>query len=314
MRTSLAIVAVLALAGYGGRQQPPTDAGQSTALQFQKDLAWKSLVKQCDFGPRVPGTKAHADCQTYLVDELKKTCDDVKIQTFNHVWAYNGKTVEVDNIVGYQNWKDAKVHVLLTAHWDSRPFADQDPDPANHNTPILGADDGASGVAVLIELSRALKGRLKDVGIVYLLNDAEDLGPNIEEMLLGTVYFAQHPSDPKPDYGILLDMIGNANVRVPMEQYSVFKAPDIMNAFYDAMKAAGLDSTFPKVQGDSVEDDHYPLIDAGIPTIDLIDFQYKPWHTLGDTVDKCSAQSLGKIGQGLEYWLLKSPAFKPKGN
>jgi hypothetical protein len=311
MCTPLALLGLLGLAAHGVNQPPP-DAEPTPAFQFQKELAWKHLVKQCEFGPRVPGTKAHTDCQAYLLEEMKKVCDNVHVQSFNHLWPHDGKTYEVDNIVGDQNWKDAKIHVLLTAHWDSRPFADQDPDLANHNTPILGADDGASGVAVLLELMRALKGRLKDVGVVYLLNDAEDFGPDIDEMLLGTIYYAQHPSVPKPDYGILLDMIGNKNVRVPMEQNSVDRAPDIMNAFYDAMKVAGLEATFPKVAGDWVEDDHFPLIKAGIPTIDLIDFQYKPWHTIGDTVDKCSAESLGKIGQGLEVWLLKSPPFKPQ--
>ena len=107
-------------------------------------------------------------------------------------------------------------------------------------------------------------------------------------------------------------MIGPKDVRVPMELNSLQQAPELMNAFYDAMKAAGLDAAFPKTRGDWIEDDHLPLIKAGIPTIDLIDFDYKPWHTLGDTVDKCSADSLEKIGKGLEAWLLKSPPFKPR--
>jgi hypothetical protein len=312
MCTPFALLSFIALAASPAGQVPDDQTDQPAPATFQKDLAWKSLVKQCEFGPRVPGTKAHDDCQAYLLEEMKKSCDNVRVQAFTHTWQHDGKTYTMSNLIGEQNWKDAKVHVLLTAHWDSRPFADQDPNPANHNTPILGADDGASGVAVLMELMRSMKGRLKDVGVIYLLNDAEDLGPDMPDMLLGTIYFTKHLPDPKPDYGILLDMIGPKDVVVPMEQNSLQQVPEVMNAFYDAMKVAGLESTFPKKPGDWVEDDHFPLIQAGIPTIDLIDFDYKPWHTLGDTVDKCSAESLGKIGQGLEAWLLKTPPFKPR--
>lgn len=312
MCTSLAVISFLALAASQGGQVPDTQQEQPVPATFQKDLAWKHLVKQCEFGPRVPGTKAHDDCQAYILDEMKKSCENVHVQSFTHAWPYTGKTYTMSNLIGEQNWKDAKVRVLLTAHWDSRPFADQDPNPANRKTPILGANDGASGVAVLLELMRAVKGRLKDVGVMVLMNDAEDLGPDMPDMLLGTIYFANHLPDPKPDYGILLDMIGPKDVVVPMEQNSLEQVPEVMNAFYDAMKAAGLESTFPKKTGDWVEDDHFPLIKAGVPTIDLIDFDYKPWHTIGDTVDKCSAESLEKIGKGLEAWLLKSPAFKPR--
>ncbi len=214
------------------------------------------------------------------------------------------------NIIATQNWKDAKERVLLLAHWDSRPFADQDKNPANHDKPILGADDGASGVAVLMELAKALQNHHPGLGIMFFFTDGEDLGPNIDEMLLGTDYFADHLPSPKPNYGILLDMIGNKGVKVPIEQEGYNSNPRFVNDFYSFVDKNGFSGTFPDKFGYDMEDDHIPLIQKGIPTMDLIDFDYAPWHTLGDTVDKCSAESLGKIGDALTLWLTQKPVYK----
>ncbi len=218
------------------------------------------------------------------------------------------------NILAEQNWKDAKVRVVVLAHWDSRPFADQDPDPANRRKPVLGANDGASGVAVVLELARVLKGRLKDVGVLYLLTDGEDLGPGIDEMLLGARHFAKNLPSLRPDYGILLDMIGDKDLRVPIERYSYSSAPELVNELYALAARAGLARTFPKQLGEWVIDDHVPLIEAGVPTIDLIDFTYEPWHTVRDTPDQCSPESLGKVGRLMELWLLREPAYRPSKN
>jgi len=216
----------------------------------------------------------------------------------------------MSNIVGEQNWKDAKVHVLLIAHWDTRPTSDQESDPQLARLPIMGANDGASGVAVLLELMRAVKGRLpKDVGVMYLLSDGEDLGPELDEMFLGAAFFARKLPSPKPDYGILLDMIGDKDLQVPMEPNSMRYAGPLVKAFYRNAAQVGLQETFPQSDGPTIEDDHIPINEAGIPTMDLIDFDYRPWHTQSDTVDKCSSESLGKIGIALESWLLKSPSF-----
>lgn len=218
------------------------------------------------------------------------------------------------NLLAEQNWRDAKVRVVVLAHWDSRPFADQDPDPANRTKPVLGANDGASGVAVILELARALQGRLKDVGVLYLLTDGEDLGPDIDEMLLGARHFARNLPSPKPDYGILLDMVGDKDLRIPMERYSHQAAPWLLREIYDLAAKTGLGTTFPKVLGQWIIDDHVPLIEAGIPTIDLIDFTYEPWHTVRDTPEQCSPASLGKVGRLMELWLLREPAYRPPRN
>ncbi len=248
------------------------------------------------------------------MSELRQSCENVRFQPFEHRWSVDGRTYRMANVLAEQNWKDAKVRVVVLAHWDSRPHADQDPDPANRHKPVLGANDGASGVAVVLELARVLKGRLKDVGVLYLLTDGEDLGPGIDEMLLGARHFSRNLPSPRPDYGILLDMVGDKDLRIPMERYSWSQAPRLMSELYDFAARIGLARTFPKVLGEWIIDDHVPLNEAGLPTIDLIDFTYAPWHTVRDTPDQCSAESLGKVGRLMELWLLKEPAFRPSTN
>lgn len=280
--------------------------------KFQAKRSWDDLVKQVSFGPRNPGSEGHLKCRDWLQTEMKKSCDNVQLQEFTHTWSRNRKKVTMWNLVGEQNWKDAKVRVVLVAHWDTRPTADQEWDDAAANKPIIGANDGASGVAVLLELMRAFKEELpKDVGVQYLLTDGEDLGPGLDEMFLGAKAYAKKLPASKPDYGILLDMIGDKDLRVPMEPQSLRYGRSIVHALYDHAKSIGLESTFPKVEGPIIEDDHIPLNQAGLRTIDLIDFDYPAWHTQSDTVDKCSAESLGKVGKLLESFLRKSPAFKP---
>ncbi len=247
------------------------------------------------------------------MDEMRKHCENVRTQEFSHRWSRDSRTYTMWNVLGEQNWKDAKVRVVLLAHWDSRPFADQELDPAKAKKPVLGANDGASGVAVLLELMRAVKGRLpKDLGILYLMTDGEDLGPELTEMFLGAEHFAKNIPNPRPDYGILLDMIGDADLQIPVEPNSNYYARDLVRAFYRHAASIGLKDTFPDKYGMVIEDDHIPLNRAGIPTMDLIDFEYEPWHTLRDTPDKCSAASLGKVGKAMESWLLQTPVWAPK--
>ncbi len=271
------------------------------------------LQEQCKFGPRPPSTEAHKKTQEFLLAEMRKYCGNVRAQALTHRWSKTGSVVEMANLIGEQNWQDAKVRVLLLAHWDTRPTADQDPDPTKRGKPILGANDGASGVAVLLGVMKALKDSLpKDVGVQYLLTDGEDLGPGLEEMFLGARHYAKNLPSPKPDYGILLDMIGDKDLVVPVEPFSYEAAPTLVRDLYGMAAKLGMASTFPWRSGSYIEDDHRPLIAAGLPTIDLIDFTYEPWHTSEDTVDKCSAESLGKVGKLLTAWLSQSPAWRIK--
>lgn len=294
-----------------------TNPVKSTTETFDGDAAWTYLVKQCDFGPRPPLADSHIQCRDYLLKELAKYTDNAHTSEFSHHWSHSGTDVKMWNIIGDQNWKDAKQRIVLMAHWDTRPFASQESDPEKQKQPILGADDGASGVAVLIELAKELQGKHPDVGIQFVLDDGEDLGPDLDEMFLGAIDYANHLPDPKPDYGILLDMIGNKGVKVAVEPNSYAAAPELARAFYANAADSGLGATFPMSYGDTIEDDHLSLIKAGVPTIDLIDFTYPQWHTLDDTPAHCSPKSLEKIGLALKTWILKSPPFmypKAKSN
>jgi Zn-dependent M28 family amino/carboxypeptidase len=229
------------------------------------------------------------------------------------------------NIVGDQNWKDAKVRVLLTAHWDCRPFSFEDESPMppsgrfnsrEHYAPILGADDAASGIAVMLQLAKEIKDKHPGVGIEFMLNDGEDLGPGEDEMYLGVTDYIKHLPSPKPNYGILLDMIGNKGVHVPLDSYSISNpgTKPILDAFFAEANRVGLGSTFPiNDERSNVIDDNKALTEGGVPTIDLIDFSYPYWHTLGDTVDKCSPEALEVIGQALKAWFTKSEPYNPKG-
>ncbi|HEY0866912.1 MAG TPA: M28 family peptidase [Fimbriimonas sp.] len=296
----------------GGSSAPPVE-DKIPAVKFDKTRAWDHLTRQVAFGPRVPGTTAHSNCRDYLLAEFKKHTDNARLQEFKHTWSQDNRQYTMWNIIGEQNWQNATTRVTLYAHWDSRPTADQEFDEEKRAQPVPGANDGASGVAVLLELMRSLKEQNPKVGIQYVLTDGEDLGPFINEMLLGAAHFAKNPPDPKPDYGILLDMIGDKDLRVPMERNSYRYAPKLMDALYAHAKAVGLSKTFPAVPGETIVDDHMPLNEVGMPTIDLIDFTYEPWHTLEDTPDKCSPDSLLKVGALLETWLLKETPFKPAG-
>lgn len=315
---ALGIVALIAasscLQGQSAQTKRPADdlaPPPAPAGNFDSSKAWAQLIKQCDFGPRTPGSAGHRQCRDWLQEEMKKSCENVRLQPFSHRWSQTGRVVDMWNVIGEQNWKDASVRVLLLAHWDTRPTADMEIDYRNQKKPIVGANDGASGVAVLLELMRVLKDRLpKEVGVAYLMVDGEDLGPDLDEMFLGADYYSRNPGSPKPDYGILLDMVGDKDLQIPMEPNSHYYAPALLKAFYLHAKTAGMEGAFPQRWGPTIEDDHIPLNKRGIPTIDLIDFDYKPWHTLADTPDKCSAESLGKVGKTLELWMLKQPAWK----
>lgn len=273
----------------GSAPAPKTD--------FSGERAFEHLRKQCGFGVRVPGTGGWRSCQEYIVTTLKSSTPDVQLQPFEG--AYRGKRLKMNNIIARFN-PEAKTQIVICAHWDTRPTADEDVEPSNRGRPILGANDGASGVAVLLELARVLKERPVSVGVTLAFWDGEDLGPGIDNMLLGARHWAKRPIPANPSYVILLDMIGDSDLRVPVEPNSRRYAPAIIEKVYKMAGRLNLQTTFPYEEGPEITDDHIPINEAGIKAIDLIDFDYPPWHTLADTVDKCSAASLAKVGTLVE--------------
>ena len=266
---------------------------------FDGEHAFTLLKKQCDFGPRVPNTKGHEQCLAFLENELSPYADKVERQHFTFSDTSRHERLDLTNIIGVIN-PNATRKILLLTHWDTRPTADQEIDPDKKKMPIPGADDGASGTAVLLELARNLHRKRPDIGVVLLFVDGEDWGPGDDKMYLGARYFAQHPGVYRPDYAILLDMIGDDKLDVYREKSSQELHPDINDKVWKAAADLGYGVQFPDQVKYQITDDHDPLNAAGIPTVDLIDFDYAYWHTLDDTPDKCRPESLKVIGDVMQ--------------
>lgn len=277
--------------------------------QFNGERAYQSLVKLVDFGPRAPGSTGHENALRYLLDEFSIVADRVSEQKFTftnpETRNTNHDSLELTNIIASFDPENGK-RILLCAHWDTRPKADRDANPENRNKPILGANDGASGVACLLEMARLINMKKPNYGVDIVLFDGEDMGnPEWREeipysgYLLGSAYFAQNVASPnlsspyRPQFGILLDMVGDRDLDIYMEGNSNHYMPDRVRWVFE--KAKGIPQFHPEVRH-WVTDDHIPLNQAGIPTLLLIDFDYPYWHTLEDTPDKCSPESLQAVG------------------
>ena len=281
-----------------------TSAAQAIRKAFDGEGAYALTRQQCDFGPRVPGTPAHAKCAEWLESTLKGSCDTVMVQTGTVQTATEGK-MGIKNIIGIIN-PEASQRLLLLAHWDTRPWADNDPDAANHSKPVMGANDGASGVGVLLQLASQLKAESPTIGVDIVLVDAEDMGEddNEESWGLGTQYWVQHPhvKGYKPLFGILLDMVGASDATFTREYYSTQYA----GGFVDLVWKCAAGSHFINAQGGAVTDDHVFVNRAGIPCIDIIDLRsdsptgFCPeWHTINDTMGAIDPATLAQVGQTL---------------
>jgi Zn-dependent M28 family amino/carboxypeptidase len=233
---------------------------------------------------------------------MQDVTDKVVTQDFNY--SKLGKKYRLTNILGILNPTGTQ-KIMFSAHWDTRPTADQEKTAENKKKPILGANDGASGVAVLLELARVLKAKKPKACIYFMLFDGEDVGPDIGNMLLGARYFAKHMDAYKPNAMILIDMIGDADQQIYRESNSVNNARKLVDTVWSAAASLGYGNRFPDEIKYPIEDDHLPMQDAGVPSIDLIDFDYPYWHTLADTVDKCSPESLEAVGRTLQAVALK---------
>ena len=277
--------------------------------QFNSQRAFIDLVKQVDFGPRIAGTVGHENTKEFLVNELKKCTNLVDEQNFTYKDKHDSTIIyHGTNIVASFNPDpNLKERVLLCAHWDSRPFADQDPNTSKRKLPVPAANDGASGVAVLLEMARLFKSQMPDVGVDIVLFDLEDIGDEIKEVPaptdnpfgIGSKMFVEQNPNYRPTYGILLDMIGDKNLSIPKELNSVNRANSIVKKVWDAAEDVG-STAFKNKTGFSVMDDHIPFLKKLIPVIDLIQTPFpKSWHTTHDIPDSCSATSLQQVGNVL---------------
>ena len=269
---------------------------------FDQDRAWADLVYQVNAGFRVPGTETHRQVRDWLVEQLSAQTPDVRVQPFTH--PLGGKDVEMWNIIAiFPGTRAAESeHVLLAAHWDTRPTADKDKDPALRTQPIPGANDGASGVAVLLEIARQLKAHPIERTVEIVLFDGEDYGPRLNNMLLGSRYYARNLPAQRAHWGILLDMVGDRDLHIYREPNSDLYARTVNDRVFAAAKSLGFTGArgipgFHNSPGRHIiEDDHIPINEAGIPMVDLIDFDYPPWHTTQDTIDQCDPHSLFLVG------------------
>ena len=280
---------------------------------FNADSAYSFVVKQVEFGPRVPNTPAHVACGDYLIQKLKDYGSDVIVQPAS-VRAFDGTILKIRNFIGSYN-PEMDYRILLCAHWDTRPFADQD--TAQQNKPIVGANDGASGVAVLLEIARQLAASKPNVGVDIIFFDGEDYGqpensklPYVENSYcLGSQHWARTPHVPgyRANFGILLDMVGAKHATFTMEQTSVQYAPYVVEKVWKTAARIGYGDYFLFQQTAPIVDDHYYINTiARIPTIDIIHYDpatkskfFRHWHTHGDDLSVIDPNTLKAIGQTL---------------
>lgn len=294
---------------------------------FNADSAYAFTKAQCDFGPRDMNTRGHDLCGEWIISKFKEYGCKVTTQTAT-LAGYDGTKLRSRNIMASIN-PEATTRILLCAHWDSRPWADNDPDSANWRKPILAANDAASGVAVMLELARII-GKSKDekafnkqLGIDFVCFDAEDWGTpqwadvadNADSWALGAQYWSKNlPQGYEARYGILLDMVGGVGAKFYREGMSMQYAPEIVKKVWRAAREVGFGSYFPKEDGGVITDDHVPVNQfAKIPTIDIIPYyadcqqsSFGPtWHTLADNMENIDKNTLKAVGQTLVQVIYK---------
>lgn len=303
-------------------EQPYSLELNNNVPSFNEDNAYRYILEQLDFGPRNPNSTGHQKALVFFESEMKKYTNDVYLQNFLYP-GYNNEQLSLTNIIASFN-RNAKNRIFICAHWDTRPRADQEKDAKLKNKPILGANDGASGVGIILELSRILKETPVDYGIDLILFDGEDYGveSDLANYFLGSKYFSANlPADYKPQFGILLDMVGDKEAIFSKEGRSVQSAQDVVDMVWNIAQNLNA-STFTPQEGSIIEDDHLPLNQAGIKTIDIIDQgligtnssneRRNYWHTTKDDIENISKETLKQVGDVLTH-LIYSLKFN-KGN
>jgi glutaminyl-peptide cyclotransferase len=299
MSTRVWVVTLLLLVGGCRDAEEPVGAtpGRPT---FDGASALDLVRTQVDFGPRVPGAAGHARQLEWMLAYLDTLAPVLVADSFRVVTT-SGDSLDLVNVMARFAPQETR-RILLLAHWDTRPSSDQASDPALREVPVPGANDGASGTAVLLELAGLLSRQAPPLGVDLLLVDGEDYGPTVDDMLLGARHYAASlEEDDRPVYGLLLDMVGDADASFPVEAISAQRANVVVRKVWRAAERLGYRDYFPTAVGRELTDDHVPLIEAGLPTANVIDFTYGPnnryWHTPDDTPDRLSASTLGMVGE-----------------
>ena len=318
---NIIIICVVALGMVAGCKNkkavviPKSGSDTVNVPEFSADSAMASITRQCAFGPRTLGSKAHEDCARYIEEVFKAAGCEVQRQEAEFT-LYNGQKFRGCNIIASYK-PELQERLLLCSHWDSRPWADNDPDVKNHHTPVTAANDGASGVAVMAEIARVIGRNAPNVGVDFVCFDAEDAGVpqwdttfsgnDQDTWCLGSQYWAEHPHRSDFRFGILLDMVGGKGATFYKEIFSQHYAGSVLTLVWSAAKDAGYSSVFADKEGGGITDDHLPINRvAGIPTIDIIPYypeaehSFGPtWHTINDTPDNIDPNTLKAVGQTL---------------
>jgi len=260
-------------------------------IQFdgQRALLW--VERQMEFGPRIPGSEASRKTAGWVVEQLESKGWEIEIQHFDYL------ETPLMNIIAKSEDVDGSKPILLGAHYDTRPYADRD--PINPEAPVPGANDGASGVAILIELAHVLDSRQLRQPVWLVFFDAEDSG-NIGgwDWIIGSSFFADNLTQ-ELEAVVIVDMVGDRDLQLFIEKNS---DPALVQEIWKVADQLGY-KAFVNTPKYSIIDDHLPFLQIGVPAVDIIDFDYTYWHTISDTVDKVSADSLEQVGRTLEYWL-----------
>jgi len=299
MRTTLLVLLIL----YSIISIPNISL-QASELEFDGDSAFSYLEAQCDFGTRPPGSENLTQCRGYIVDILRSFGWDVILQNFTY------RDVDCANIVAHDSVSQ-NVSIILGAHYDTRPLADHDPNPENRDESVMGANDGASGTAVLMELARILPTQIRNkIELVFF--DAEDSGSiNGWQWIVGSNYYVDQMSPEiiaNITMMILVDMVGDTNLRLQRELYST---RDLQNEVWSIAAHLGYDAIFQDSNGGYIIDDHHPFLNVGIPSLDIIHHDPFPatWHTIHDIPDRCNPDSLESVGRVLEYFITNTTGW-----
>ena len=264
-------------------------------VSFEGSRAYADVQTQEGFGPRTPGSEGHVQIRAWMQSELESAGWLVEINESERMGH------PIYNIIAKRN--DDAPQIILGAHYDTRFFSDQDPDLSKRTEPVPGANDGASGVAVLLEMARSLPKDTVPVWLVFF--DTEDQGSIAGwDWILGSRAFAEE-IPVRPEAVVIVDMIGDADLNIYLERNSNVA---IRTEIWSIAARLGHDDKFINEERYSMEDDHTPFLEAGLPAVDLIDFDYPYWHTTGDTADKVSAESLHVVGETLWHWIVEKPA------
>ena len=286
-----------------GRGETAQQGGGTVATSpkpaFDGAKAMTYVQAQMAFGPRVPGTEAHRKAGDWLVAEMRQRADTVIVQEWTHT-TVDGKQLPMRNVFARIN-PAATQRILYLAHWDSRPKAEKSRMAGDRVLPTPGANDGASGVALLMAVADELKKQPATVGVDLLFVDGEDwgdFGGPFQDVLIGSQYFAANmPSDYRPLFGVLFDMIGDRDLKIPIEDISVQKAPEVVKLVWDAAASIGHANVFTQDNQGAITDDHVPFLNKGLRVIDVIDINYEWHHTVEDLADKVSVKSLQVVGE-----------------